>query len=574
MFTLFQAEGVGWKIEIIGTIPKLPAFISQAPQTTIETVGAVSLQVFDRSSEKSYPIVSGDVLEPIFFEGVAYDVHFERTDATAVLTLPPGATARRIRTHNEHYALNFGNNVGFASISVSGAGGDTSLRIEVFSRKADFRTDYIAMRDEVSGMLRNLAMAANSRTFGLAAPAKDDNPTLVEWFALVLKHFEELWKIASVIASNPHSSLVRAQNLVVTERARRVSRQTLERNLRRNHGGAVIPGLGAALPRKIHESMFASNFDTPENRYFKALIRLTYQNIRTLQKAESSGDEDASTFSESKYFETIRPNLKMMERKLESILRSSFLGQVADVEPIRPNSMVLLKHPQYSRFDKLCRLLNGGLSFAGDIVPIGVKETALLYEYWCFLKIVSLLRDRFDLVEQTVVSFKRLRMTVALQKGRQSAMRFVYKPTGAEMYLVYNRLFNKLPTLAQQPDNVIQFATAERFYIFDAKYRLEFDGDYAKLYGGPGPTTEDVNTMHRYRDAIAIPHPMKPGAWNVGSVIGAVVLFPFPDEEAYRTHRFFKSIDQVEIGGLPFLPGTSSLVAKKIEAILEKEFPN
>jgi hypothetical protein len=36
----------------------------------------------------------------------------------------------------------------------------------------------------------------------------------------------------------------------------------------------------------------------------------------------------------------------------------------------------------------------------------------------------------------------------------------------------YNRLFNKLPTIAQQPDNVIQFASDERFYIFDAKYRI------------------------------------------------------------------------------------------------------
>jgi hypothetical protein len=55
------------------------------------------------------------------------------------------------------------------------------------------------------------------------------------------------------------------------------------------------------------------------------------------------------------------------------VLRSPFLGQVAEATLARPKSMVFHKHPLYSRFDKLCRLLNGGLSFAGNIVPIGVK---------------------------------------------------------------------------------------------------------------------------------------------------------------------------------------------------------
>ena len=87
-------------------------------------------------------------------------------------------------------------------------------------------------------------------------------------------------------------------------------------------------------------------------------------------------------------------------------------------------------------------------------------------------------------------------------------------------------------------------------------------------YGGPGPTTDDVNTMHRYRDAIAIPHPMRPEEYLQGVVTGAVVLFPYPHEEAYRSHKFCKSIGQVEIGGLPFLPGSTTLVAEKIEALL------
>lgn len=573
MATLLLAEGPGWKIEIIGKLPDLPPFITATPQTAIVIQGSALVEVFDRATRTLQPAPSGLTIEPLFFEAVAYDIHFEKTDPTAKLILPVGSEARRVRAGSEHHILNFGNNVGFADLAVLTSTSHTLLKIEVFSRKADYRTDYIAMRDEVSGMLRNLAMAANARTYGLAAPARDHNPTLVEWLALLESHFAEFFKLANAIARNPHSRLVKNSSLVGTERARRITRQNISRALRRENSGAVIPGLGIALPRRISESVSSATFNTPENRYYKALIRETYRNIRALSTADESGDEDANRSAEARFFKAIRPRLKTMERQTEAILRTPFLSQVADTSLARPDSMVLHKHPLYSRFDALCRLLNGGLSFTGDIIPIGMKETALLYEYWCFLKIVNLLRGRFDLLEQTVVAYKQLKMTVALGKGKQSAMRFVHKPTGIEIFLVYNRLFNKLPTIAQQPDNVIQFASAERFYIFDAKYRIQFDSDYIKQYGGLGPTTEDVNTMHRYRDAIAIPHPMKSGAWKAGSVIGAVALFPYTDEAAYRSHKFFHSIKHVEIGGLPFLPGATTLVAEKINDILASQYP-
>lgn len=570
---LLQASGAGWRLEIIGKRPDLPAFISNATESAITAVGVVCMERYDAKSNRMLPVAAGDLIEPLFFEAIAYDIHFEKLDPSATLILPPGAEARRIRFDSEHHHLNFGNNVGFADISIKTDSGSAWLRLEVFSRKADYRTDYVAMRDDVSAMLRNLAMAANAKTFGLAEPAKDHYPTLVEWFALLQGYFDDFIRITNGIIKNPHSGLLRKSVSVNTERARRVSRQTISRALRRQSCGATVQSLGVALPRKIHESVSSPTFDTPENRYFKALIKATYRNIRMLSSVDESGDEDADRYSEKKFFDSIRPTLKGMERQIESVLRSPFLAQVAEATLAKPDSMVFHKHPLYSRFDKLCRLLNGGLSFAGNIVPIGIKETSLLYEYWCFLKIVGLLRERFDLEEQTVVQVNRFRTTVALSKGKSSAMRFIHKPTGKPLYVVYNRLFNRLPTIAQKPDNVIQFASDDKFYIFDAKYRIQFDSDYVKLYGGPGPTTEDVNTMHRYRDAIAIPHPTKPTEYKQGVVSGAVVLFPYPNETLYRDHKFYRSISQVEIGGLPFLPGATTLVCEKLDALLASDYP-
>lgn len=574
MPTLFQAEGPGWRLEIVGKLPELPPFLATAPNSTIVASGVAKMERIDSSGAGLRAILSGEPMEPLFYEAVGYDIHFEKDDPSAAIKLPAGADLRRKRPSVEHHFLNFGNNVGFADIEIQGSSSCARLRIEVFSRKADYRTDYLAMREEISGMLRNLAMAANARTYGMATPDRSRHPTLVEWFALVRTNFDGFAKLAQGIARNPHSSLVRRVSTVGTDRARRVSRPAISRAMRRPNNGPLHSGIGVPLPRRIQETASWATFDTPENRYFKALLLETHRKIRTLARTSESGDEDANRDSESRFFASISGELKDMQRQVEALLRLPFLSQVADVALEKPDSMVFYKHPLYARFDKLCRLLNGGLSFSGDIVPIGVKETALLYEYWCFLKIINLLERRFDLEEQTVVKFKRMRTVVALKKGKSSAIRFTHKPTGKDLHVVYNRLFNKLPTLPQKPDNVIQFASKDRFYIFDAKYRIQFDKDYLKRYSKPGPTEEDINTMHRYRDAISIPHPMDPSTYKQGVVSGAVVLFPYPDENVFREHRFYKSISQVEIGGLPFLPGSTTLVAEKIENLLAAEYPN
>jgi predicted component of viral defense system (DUF524 family) len=65
------------------------------------------------------------------------------------------------------------------------------------------------------------------------------------------------------------------------------------------------------------------------------------------------------------------------------------------------------------------------------------------------------------------------------------------------------------PTLSQRPDNVLTLkkndAAAEYKYIFDAKYRINpaYEGTpYFERYRMQGPEEDDINTMHRYRDAI------------------------------------------------------------------------
>nr|WP_088102989.1 nuclease domain-containing protein [Halalkalibacter urbisdiaboli] len=106
-------------------------------------------------------------------------------------------------------------------------------------------------------------------------------------------------------------------------------------------------------------------------------------------------------------------------------------------------------------------------------------------------------------------------------------------------------------------------------YVFDAKYRIDFavEGSYyGNRYKTPGPLEEDINTMHRYRDSIVA---RKKGPYE-RTAFGAYVLFPWEDEHTYTEHHFYESNEEVNIGGLPFLPSATQLVEQFVEHLIEK----
>jgi hypothetical protein len=131
----------------------------------------------------------------------------------------------------------------------------------------------------------------------------------------------------------------------------------------------------------------------------------------------------------------------------------------------------------------------------------------------------------------------------------------------------------KNPTTTQKPDTVLSIAKKGKDYsfnyVFDAKYRIDFaveDSYYGNRYKTPGPLEEDINTMHRYRDSIVA---RQKGPYE-RTAFGAYVLFPWEDEAGYTDHHFYKSIGEVNIGGLPFLPSATNVVEQFVEHLIEK----
>ena len=70
--------------------------------------------------------------------------------------------------------------------------------------------------------------------------------------------------------------------------------------------------------------------------------------------------------------------------------------------------------------------------------------------------------------------------------------------------------------------------------------------------------------MHRYRDAVIqqAKNNQKTNGDYKRTVVGAFVLFPYHNENLYQKHPFYKSINEINVGAFPFLPGSTELVTQ------------
>ena len=90
-------------------------------------------------------------------------------------------------------------------------------------------------------------------------------------------------------------------------------------------------------------------------------------------------------------------------------------------------STTLTMAPGYKEFYHRYLLLRKGLSLADNqLFSMDYKDIATLYEYWCFLKTVKLLRDnpKYDLTSSDIVEFEYTKFSVNLKKGKKSKVSY------------------------------------------------------------------------------------------------------------------------------------------------------
>lgn len=527
------------------------------------------IEIYDATLGVLVPY-NGQSLYPIFFENGLYEVVIipkNNVKPSFYHEYAPfrEAISKLSRTNILTGNLHFQNEVGFSEFEIlEGKECLLRVRIEVFPTKLDYKKDYTNILSEVNEEIYNLAYHFIKRTHlrGSAELFKDPSPT--EFYRLIEKHFIEYERALAHIEKRPHHQLITTYEEVRGDRLRKQdshSRAYLRKNAHKmvDVERGIRVGNRTVMPTKGLLMKKQHTVDTHENRFVKftmeRIVSKLENLVATIRKVFPTKETDAELISK----------LDSKITTLRHKLRIPFWKEIGKLDRT-VNSLVLQMGTGYREVFQVYVTISKSIVLQEELYKMSVKDIATLYEYWTFLKLGSILQKHCISGEQNIIQISNDGLFLNLQRDKVARRSFTLPNTGEQIILQYQYTAGQHgPTVTQKPDSMLSIEKKGKDYlyqyIFDAKYRINIGENRV-----PGPKEDDINTMHRYRDSIV--------TWRKGSyereAFGAYVLFPWHDEQTYQNHPLYKSIQKVNIGGLPFLPGATSLVSNMLELLLSK----
>ena len=556
-------------------ITALPASEEQSSSLAINGYNIERVKVASQGIDELYPESKGYTSQSL----TIYPLFFEQTDYELIIK---SRNNESVSFWNENYLLrekvapvtdddsslisgiiNFGNEVGYSDFEINVDGRKhLVIRIEVYPTKVSYKEDYQMMMADVSEMCYACAIDFMQKTYQEFQVSDKQNAVPAIFFQIISAIFEKYMNAARRIISVPHHKLIIEHTVVPEHKARRTDKLS-EKWLMKYQNNIAETATGFDVSRVLAVKKRIT-YDTNENRFVKFILKSTIRKIEDFLNRYLNSTVVVE--------ENIIVKANEMISSIRGVLNTSFLREVSDFNTLPSMSLVFSMAPGYRELYKYYLMMHRGLAVNGDVFRISVKDTAQLYEYWCFIKLFSILKQEYKLISPDVIKVDNSGITVSLVKGRKSEVRFINPKTGEQIRLVYNPAESKTQTVNQKPDNVLELeklGTEVAYkYVFDAKYRIENNPSNA-FYpdDNPGPKVDDINTMHRYRDSIVYENKLSKFTFEK-TMFGAYILFPYADEKLYKEHRFYKSIDTVNIGGLPFLPGATTLVHELLSDLI------
>ena len=457
--------------------------------------------------------------------------------------------------------LNFRNEVGYTDLRIHIDGKPyLILTLEIFPSKMNYKADYKALLEDVNEEIYNLSYDFLKATYTLGQADTTDKPSLTEFYSILKKKFDDFIKACQIIIHRPHHEL--GIRTYIGKPKGRYLNNSQSLNYLRKHSSYIHKQQECFVPTKALHVVKEVTYDTAENQFVKYWIK---ELIYKLERIKSQYIQ-----LKRKTDEGVIRELDSYKARLKNILQAPMFANVSELQKRPMFSLVLQIAPGYREVYKLYMLLLRGISLVQGQYVIATKNIAELYEYWCFIKIGALLRQKYKMISQDLIKINHKGIFVVLRKGRDSELKFQHPITKEVFKLRYNASEITLPTVNQKPDNILELkkemAHVSYKYIFDAKYKVNYKAYGEELY--TRPMEEDINTMHRYRDAIVYSNARKDQYEK--TVFGAFVLFPGLKEKLYTQDAFYKSIEAVGIGGFPFLPSTYSLLSEFLEQLIEE----
>lgn len=373
--------------------------------------------------------------------------------------------------------------------------------IEIKSVKAEYRTDYRKMLEDITAYYTDLVLMQGSPvTQKLEIDNDTPQQTLYQRYAFVRSIVESTTFQEAIhkIIANP----VRKWEETIVERnisnVKRLSRRnmhqiTTARDRIPVHNVEII-GLPHGLnsvPRTLTVAYKRDSLDNQENQFIKFVLRSFCSFCSELRSKKNANDR-------------LKAEIDKTMDILNGNLNTLFFKQVSMPSQLNLNSPVLQRKEGYREILQAWLMfdLAAKLSWKGgdNIYEAGKRNVAVLYEYWVFFKLMEVIGRVFDI---NPVSVNRLvktdsdRINLEIQQGKMTMIdglydagnrkfniRFYYNRTFAhtreehEIYMSGSWSMNMRPdyTLSIWPGEIsMEQAEREDLIVhihFDAKYRV------------------------------------------------------------------------------------------------------
>ncbi|MCG8402545.1 MAG: restriction endonuclease-like protein [Firmicutes bacterium] len=500
---------------------------------------------------------------PLFFEQTNYEIIIECKEKGDLVFRHQNPELQKaikpLRSHSNIWSgvINFRGEIGNCELRfIWNSKNYLGVTLEVFPGKLDYRSDYADLLAEVFDKVHSLAFDVLTKTTSGVKSRWEGKQSDVEWFTILRLLISELERSVKEIASRPHHRLVEEEVFRPLHQVKRGGGRT-KKWLQRHQ-----KVLKKEANPKILEYRKKIDYDTIENRFVKYVLRRISNKVDTLYRRVSETTSSTKT-------EQLLKVLRDISSRLKKLMALDFMKQVENFHGSIIFSLVLQFAPGYREVFRNYIALMKGLNIQGRVFKVGLKSLPELYEYWCFLRLREVLSYHYEIASDEIIKVIQEGIVLKLEKG--VATKTIFKDSnGGEVILGYNMKPEiKSPTTSQKPDVLLtidrKVPGGYHRYILDAKYRIETEKNYQNKFGGIGPKEEDINTMHRYRDAFF------GGRTDVGfysrDALGACVLFPW--KKNFQHHQFYTSLSKVGIGALPFLPGQTGLVEQFLSELLK-----
>ncbi len=407
--------------------------------------------------------------------------------------------------------------------------------------------DYNEILKDINEEITSLVFDFLNKTFSSVNICDNKSQTGLEFIVILNNIYEKLERAIKRIERFPKHSVVTEYNLKNKHKSKVISTKETIKHLRKNNNS-----------NSVVEVRKNTTLDILENQYVKFIIKRILDKIKNVKS-----NVKIQQGENNKYY----TQLEVYEKRLTHHL-NTFFRNISDINNNKSISLVFKMASGYKECYYYYNLLSKALDISSGLYDISNKKLWNLYEIWCYIKIHSIIKELgYEAKENSIIQSTSNGLTLSLMQNKEA--KCIYEnDKGKRLELFYNKQYNKLPTTNQKPDTVLCLkgvGKTDRVYIFDAKYRIYIDKS-----GNICPMEYDINIMHRYRDSIVSKSSIN-NSFKYESV-GAYVMFPCSDEKTFEENKYYKSIEKVNIGALPMLPGSTSLMKKHLCDIINESY--